>query len=321
MKDCILRLLKEEKGRYVSGEEISGRLGISRTAVWKYINALKEEGYEIESRSRAGYMLLGAPDLLLPFEVKEGLGTRFLGKEVHHFSEVRSTNDEAKSLAGKGAGEGTVVVAERQIGGKGRLGRSWASPAGGIWVSIILRPAFQPLEAPKLTLATALAVTRVLREETHLDARIKWPNDVFINSKKVCGILTEMNAELDRIHYVILGIGLNVNIDIMDFPEEVRGTATSLMEELGKPISRLQLLRSILREEEKVYDLFLKDGFAPIREEVRNLSYTLGKWVTVNYGKGMVSGKALDISESGALLLRTDKGRMITVTSGDVGEE
>mgnify|MGYP000986537667 CR=1 FL=1 len=320
MRKYILNVLKNEKGRYVSGEEISKELGISRTAVWKHINSLKEEGYEIDSRSRAGYMLLNVPDLLLPFEISEGLETKTIGREIYHLYETNSTNDEAKSLAANGGIEGTLVVAERQVKGKGRLGRLWISPQGGIWISIILRPEFQPFEAPKLTLAAALAVTRVLRDKTNLEAQIKWPNDIFINSKKVCGILTEMNAELDRIQYVVLGIGLNVNIDLKKFSEEIGESATSLIKELGRPVDRVKLLKSILTEIEEVYYFFLKKGFPPLCQEVKDLSYTLGRWVHLRQGDKVISGEAIDINEDGALILRTKERQVITVVSGDVGE-
>ncbi len=321
MKNRILYFLKEERGTYVSGEEISNRLGISRAGVWKHINSLREEGYEIDSKSRLGYMLIGEPDLLLPSQVSYGLSTEVIGKVIHHSMEMVSTNREARALADEGKPEGTVVVTERQTDGKGRLGRTWLSPPGGIWLSVILRPGFQPLHAPKLTLVAAVAVAKTLREEAHLDTKIKWPNDVYIGSRKICGILTEMSAELDRINYVVLGIGVNANVDVAPFPPEIRDRATSIMMELGKPISRVALLRALLTQFERTYFLFLREGFEPIRQEIKADSYTLGRWVKVRHGKKDIEGEAVDIDKDGALLVRTIEGRMVTIVSGDVGEE
>ena len=226
MQKKVLELLRSAGDGYISGEEIAGRLGVSRTAVWKHIRALKAAGYEIDSHARKGYTLLEAPDLLLPQEIQPKLQTRIVGKNMIHYDDIPSSNNEAKRLAQEGAPEGTVVVAEAQSTGKGRLSRGWYSPARkGIWFSVILRPPFLPQEAPKCTLLAAVAVVRAMKD-MGFPVGIKWPNDVLYEGKKLVGILTEMSAEMERINYVVIGTGINVNLWPEDFPEDVREILT-----------------------------------------------------------------------------------------------
>ncbi|WP_148138028.1 biotin--[acetyl-CoA-carboxylase] ligase [Candidatus Formimonas warabiya] len=316
MKEKILRLLKSED-QYLSGEEISNLLGVSRTAVWKHINTLKTEGYVIESQTKLGYRLLGAPDRLYPEEIKDGLNTEYIGRNIDYHEAVDSTNQTAKEMAEREFAEGTVVVAEMQTAGKGRLGRKWNSPFGtGIWMSLIVRPPIAPPDAPKITLLTAVAVAEGIVHETGMKPGIKWPNDVLVNGKKVCGILTEMKADMDRIHYVVVGMGINVNDQ--NFPEEIRETATSLQIETGSRMNRARIAASILNDWEKNYQNFLSQGFAPVKDGWKNYAVNLGKEVSVTTFKETISGRAMDIDEDGMLLVKDATGKIHRIVAGDV---
>lgn len=319
MKETILRLLKERRSEYVSGEEICRSLNVSRTAVWKHIQALREKGYEIEARSRAGYMLTGIPDRLFPEEIGDGLATRFLGRTVYYCDSVSSTNNLAKELAGQGAADGTLVVAEEQTGGKGRLGRQWCSAKyKGSFFSFILFPPLMPQEANMVTLITAVAMASAVRDETGVAAGIKWPNDLLVNGKKICGILTEMSAEMEKINYMVVGVGLNVNQEENDFPEEVSASATSLKDQTGSNISRVKLVQAFLLEFEKWYLLALENGFAPVLARWKEMSVSLNCPVRIHNPNSSWDGWAEDIDSDGALLLRLPGGEIKRVISGEV---
>ncbi len=320
MRAKILSLLRQAGDRYISGEEIASRLGVSRTAVWKHIQELREAGYHIASHSRSGYSLREAPDRLLPGEIQHGLNVRCIGREIIFRDVVDSTNTLAKQVAADGAPEGIVIVAEQQNGGKGRLDRHFFSPAGkGIWFSVILRPPFLPQEAPKCTLLAAVAVAMGM-ERFGLKAGIKWPNDILYENKKLVGILTEMSAEMDGINYVVIGTGINVNIMAEDFPEELRATATSLsIMNGGKPLPRVKFFQAVLEAMDELYDAVKREGFAPVMAAWRRYSITLGQEVRViGVRDGDVfTGRAADIDEDGALLVDTPSGRR-RVLAGDV---
>lgn len=317
MRTEILRLLRQNAGKYVSGEEVSKLLNVSRTAIWKHMQALREEGYKIDSHPRLGYCLKTIPDLLLPNEVCPQLTTGFIGHSLHYYTSISSTNNEAKRLADKGCPEGTVVLTEEQKAGRGRLARNWFSPfAKGIWCSVVLRPSFPPQEAPKCTLLAAVAIARAIRK-AGVHCGIKWPNDILYQGRKLVGILTEMNAEMDAINYVVIGMGINVNTTSDEFPAELRGVAASLASIRGQAVSRLDLLISLLRELESLYVAACREGFAPILSEWRTLSVTLGQPVDVFGINRTFSGVALDIDEEGALLVQTEAG-LEKVIAGDV---
>lgn len=319
MRSAILELLRSTGGTYLSGEEIAGRLGVSRTAVWKHIKELREMGYAIISQAKRGYSLLETPDLLLPEEVQNGLQTDFIGRQYIYHLSVGSTNQEAKKLATAGAPEGTVVVAEEQGAGKGRLERSFFSPKGkGIWFSVILRPAFLPQEAPKCTLMAAAAVAMAM-ERFGLKAGIKWPNDILYEGRKLVGILTEMSAEMDGINYIVIGTGINVNILPEEFPADIRETATSLAIMKGEQVPRVEFFRAVLEALELLYRQVKVQGFAPVMAQWRKYAITLGQEVNVvGVGKNeSFSGTAVDIDEDGALLVDTSQGRR-RVLAGDV---
>ena len=314
----MLALLREAGDGYISGEEIAGRLGVSRTAVWKHIRALKAAGYEIESHARKGYSLLDAPDLLLPQEIQPTLRTQVIGKNMIHFNDIPSSNNEAKRLALEGAPDGTVVVAEAQGAGKGRLSRGWYSPSQkGIWFSVVLRPSFLPQEAPKCTLMAAVAVVRAMKD-MGFSVGIKWPNDVLDdNGKKLVGILTEMSAEMERVNFVVIGTGINVNLWPEDFPEDVRDIATSLSMLRGGRVDRLELFARVLEAMDELYVSVENDGFGTVLDEWRQYSVTLGQEVNVIGVRESFSGTAADIDEDGALLIDTPTGRR-RVLAGDV---
>jgi BirA family biotin operon repressor/biotin-[acetyl-CoA-carboxylase] ligase len=318
MDSELLQTLRERK--YVSGEELGKRLKMTRTAIWKRINRLRGQGYEIASSPRRGYSLVSVPDLLLPEEIEQGLGTEIFGREIIFYHELSSTQVTAKELARQGAEEGTVVIAETQTQGKGRKGRKWSStPGQGIQISIILRPRLKPSQSIQIPLVTGVAVAQAIEKVTPLHARIKWPNDLIIGRKKVGGILTEMSAEIDRIDYVVLGIGLNVNTPQVLFPEEIKEVATSLAEELGESVSRVKLLQFLLKEFEGLYSEFTVSGFEPLRERWKAMSKTIGAWVELSdVDSEKIRGKVIDIDESGALILQKRDKSIERILAGDV---
>ena len=317
MRSDVLELLREAGG-YLSGEKMAKRLGVTRAAVWKKIAALRDAGYDISSAPRSGYVLRSAPDRLLEPEIAQGLGTVLVGRKIICYDTVDSTNLVLKELAHKGAANGTVVVADSQGTGRGRMERTFFSPPGkGIWVSILLRPTFLPQDAPKCTLMAAVAVAHAM-EAFGLRAEIKWPNDILHDGRKMVGILTEMSAEMDRVNYVVIGIGINVNIAPDDFPVELRTTATSLMQMKGEPLPRVAFLQELLRALDALYADVQSEGFAPVLAAWREYAVTLGQPVRVIGTAGETfEGIAADIDAEGALLIDTDKGRK-RVLAGDV---
>lgn len=319
MRIKILDLLRKCPEEYLSGEEISRQLAVSRTAIWKHMQTLKQAGYEIEAHPRQGYRLKTLPDLLLPYIIRDTLTTKMMGQgEIYYFSQIDSTNNEGKKQANLGCAEGSIVLSEEQHGGRGRLSRGWFSPASkGIWLSIILRPLFNPYDAPKCTLMAAVAVTKAIRKTTQVPCGIKWPNDILYQGKKLVGILTEMSAEIDAINYVVIGMGINVNVNQEDFPLELQAIATSLSMITGQEVSRLTLLNAILEELEEVYNDVIQNGFMPMLAEWRNLSITLGQKVNVIGSGREFSGTAIDIDQDGALLVQTENC-LERVLAGDV---
>ena len=314
MNSKILQALRHSNN-HISGEDISDSLKISRAAVWKHIQELRKDGYEIEAIPHLGYKLLSSPDRLISDEITSGLHTKILGKRVHSFDTVTSTMDVAFDLGVKSEPEGTIVCAECQTKGRGRLGRGWVSSSGkGIYLSIILRPKILPNEASKLTLLTAVATCEAIRDFTGVDCQIKWPNDLLINEKKVAGILTELSAEMDMVRFVVIGIGINVNNSKNLLPSK----STSLKEELSKQVSRVGLLKTVLKKFDEKYILFSKEGFKKIADEWRSLSATLGRRVKVMHQKEYTEGQAVDIDSDGGLLIRKDSGFTEKVLTGDV---
>jgi BirA family biotin operon repressor/biotin-[acetyl-CoA-carboxylase] ligase len=314
MQEKILDYLKRKQD-YISGDQISSRLGITRQALWKHIQELKEIGYEIVAVPHLGYKLTSIPDRLFDFEVAYNLNTKFIGKKIYYFESVASTMNVAMNLGLEGAPEGALVLAESQTKGKGRLGRSWLSPKHkGIYLSLILRPKISPEQASILTLLAAVSICEAIKKITGIDTYIKWPNDILIGNKKLGGILTELSAEMDEISFVVIGIGLNVNND----KKSMISTATSLREQRKENTSRVALLQEILRQIEEKYLLFQKKGAHPIIEKWREHNVTLGKMIKVYCHKEHITGQAIDIDIDGGLLVRKDSGFTEKVLSGDV---
>lgn len=315
----ILRLFREQDG-FVSGEQISRSLNVSRTAVWKHISALRKAGYVVNALPSRGYRLVSAPDMLNIEEIAAQLNTSVMGKSLVCLDETASTNAYAFRLAEEGAVEGTVVIADAQSGGKGRLGRVWSSPPGvNLYCSVILRPSVKPYEAPQLTFLSAVAVARAIEQVTGLKPEIKWPNDVLIAGKKVAGLLNEMSAETDGINFVILGLGVNLNMSTEQFPPDLRSPATSLLLEAGQPVERVRFVTQMLRELDMLYAGFLTHGFLQVREEWQQRCNAHDREVVVsNGGAEVVRGMFDGIDGDGALLLRQTDGRVERILSGDV---
>lgn len=319
MRKRILELLRNSKGIPVSGEEISKELEVSRTAIWKHIQALKNEGYEIESVPKRGYILREVPDRLFPQEILSRLQTKWLGRNICYRDSVDSSNNLAKALANEGCENGLLVVAEEQGAGKGRLSRGWISPyAKGIWFSVVLKPPFLPQEASKCTLLAAVAVVKSINKIAGVHAAIKWPNDVLLLGRKLVGILTEMNAEFGHINYVVIGTGINTNASPEDYPEEVRDLAVSVADAATEPFTRVELLCDILKNMEDLYETAVQDGFGPVFDEWRRYSCTLGQEVKVIAPDMTYFGTAEDIDEEGLLIVRREDGSKEKVVAGDV---
>jgi BirA family biotin operon repressor/biotin-[acetyl-CoA-carboxylase] ligase len=342
----ILSALRGADNGSVSGAELSQRLGISRAAIWARIEELRSLGYDIEASPHLGYRLLNSPDVLhaddllarlhhsrwgerprelMPSKARRLAGTlalpraQIIGRDIRVFEETSSTNDVIEKLAHDGVKEGVVVFAESQTKGRGRLGRKWISPARkGLWFSVLLRPNLRPQEATQLTVASATALARAIKTETGLQPEIKWPNDILIGGKKVAGILTEMSAELDRVKQIILGIGVDVNLTATEFPPDLRKLATSLRIELGKPVSRPELAAAILAELDRDYARICEGKFESLADEWEESCTTIGREVTIQIGGRRVCGTAEALGEDGALLLRTEHGRLERISGGDV---
>lgn len=319
MDDEILRLLRERSAAFVSGEEISRRLKVSRTAVWKRVENLRASGYDIEASRRLGYRLVRSPDLLTPSEIKPLLKTKWMGKGIHHFQTIPSTNTEAYQLALRGAPEGEIVIAESQEKGRGRLGRHWVSPPFlNLYLSVILRPEIPPSQASLITLMAAVAVAEAIERFSGLHPVIKWPNDILVENRKVAGLLNEIHSETDRIHFVILGIGVNLNMEKELLPKEIRGLATSLKMETGKSVSRKEFVPCLLGSLEKWYALFLREGGKPVLDAWREKARLKGKPVKVTSFGETLLGRAVDIDAEGRLILETEKGERKRIVAGDV---
>jgi BirA family biotin operon repressor/biotin-[acetyl-CoA-carboxylase] ligase len=314
----ILSALRAEGG--VSGAELSQKLGISRAAIWARIEELRKLGYDIEASPHLGYQLVSSPDVLHADDLLARLGkTKVIGRDIRVFQETTSTNDVIEKLARDKVKQGVVVFAESQTKGRGRLGRKWMSPTGkGLWFSVLLRPDLRPQETTQLTVASATALARAIQSQTGLKPEIKWPNDILIGGKKVAGILTEMSAELDRVKHVILGIGLDVNQSVSEFPADLRKLATSLKIESGKAISRAELAVKILQELDDDYARICDGGFAKLADEWEERCTTIGQQVTVHIGDRRIRGRAESLDDDGALLLRTEHGRIERINGGDV---
>lgn len=318
--DALLALLAENPTNVISGAKIASEIGVKRQTVWRWIETLRDSGVDVKGHPRSGYHIERVPDVLAPQLLSPQLrGTPF-GKRILHYFQAGSTNDIAMRLAEAGEAHGTVVIAERQTAGRGRAGRSWVSEkSAGIYCSVVLRPPISPMHAPALTLVAGLAAHRAISEESGILADIRWPNDVMLDGKKVCGILTEMQAELSRVHFAVVGIGINVNNSKM--PAELSGIATSLRMETGRIHSRLRLLVSLLRQLDRDYNQFIAAGAAPILcRFAESSSYVQGKRVRITNESESYIGTTAGLEPSGILRVQREDGRVESILSGTVSE-
>ncbi|MDR4888689.1 biotin--[acetyl-CoA-carboxylase] ligase [Fredinandcohnia sp. QZ13] len=315
----LLEVFSSANGEFISGQKLSEQLGCSRTAVWKHIEDLRNEGYELEAVRKLGYRIITKPDKISGNEIQLGLETKSLGRNIHFEESVTSTQQIAHKLAYEGAVEGTLVVAEEQTTGRGRLDRAWYSPKHtGVWMSMILRPQIPPSQAPQLTLLAAVGVVQAIQEVTGLEPDIKWPNDILIHQKKIVGILTELQAETDRINSVIIGIGINVNQELSQFPENLHTIASSLAIEKGDKIDRAKLIQVILLKIEKLYNEFLQHGFKVVKLLWESYATSIGKQIIARTISGSIEGKAIGINEEGVLLLEDAEGKVHHIYSADI---
>lgn len=317
MKSEILRLLKENDA-YISGQQLCEHFHVSRTAVWKVIEQLKKEGYQIEAVRNKGYRLIDSPDVMSRAEIESLMNTTWAGKKVVYYDETDSTNNQAKAYGEKGEEHGTLFVADMQAAGKGRRGRAWVSPAGSsIYMTILLHPDVLPTKAPQLTLVMAMAVAEGIRKVTGLETKIKWPNDIIVHGRKVCGILTEMSTEIDYINYVVIGVGINVNQET--FPEEIRDTATSLKIETGSSVRRSVLIAAIMECFEQFYEVFMTtEDLSGLQERYNAMLVNLGREVRVLEPGNEYEAHALGINRTGELIVRTVDGQEKEIYAGEV---
>ncbi|MFZ7943058.1 MULTISPECIES: biotin--[acetyl-CoA-carboxylase] ligase [Bacillaceae] len=304
---------------FLSGQHLAELIGCSRTAVWKHIEELRKDGFELEAVRNKGYRIVKTPERITADEIRLGLTTDFIGRNIHYEESVETTQKIAHQFANDDAPEGTVIIAEEQRSGKGRMNREWHSPKyTGIWMSLILRPNIPLIKTPQLTLLTAVAIVQAMEEETGLQPEIKWPNDILLSGKKVTGILTELQAEADRIHSIIIGIGINVNQAKEDFPSELQEKASSLSIEKGELISRAGLIRSIFKYFEKLYLLYLGQGFYPIKLLWEGYAVSIGKILRARTLTNVIEGKALGITDDGVLKLEDETGFVHHIYSADI---
>lgn len=317
MKSEILRLLKEND-TYISGQQLCEQFQVSRTAIWKVIDQLKKEGYQIEAVRNKGYRLIESPDVMSKAEIDSLVDTKWAGKNVIYYDETDSTNNRAKEAGNNKEPHGTLFVADMQMAGKGRRGRVWKSPSGSsIYMTILLYPDIPPVKAPQLTLIMAIAVAEGIREVTGLETKIKWPNDIVVNGKKICGILTEMSTEIDYINHVVIGIGINVNME--SFPEDIAKTATSLRIEAGKEFRRFELIAAIMEHFEKAYEAVCEAGsLEPIMEDYNCLLVNCGRQVRVLEPEHEYDALALGIDKTGELQVECEDGSRKSVFAGEV---
>lgn len=318
-KQTLLSLFMEQAGTFMSGQQIADQLGCSRTAIWKYIESLREDGFDIEAVRNKGYRIRNRPNSVKIYDIQTGLETDAFGKKGYYYETVTSTQKIAHELAQNGEPEGSFVIAEQQQSGRGRLERPWYSPKGsGIWMSLILRPRLEPNQTPQLTLLTAVAVAQAIEQVTEVTPEIKWPNDILIRGKKCTGILTELQAESDRVKYMIIGIGINVNQEKEDFPKELETIATSLKIVSGTEVSRVKLVQEILKRHEKLYHLYINEGFLPVKLLWEGYSSTIGKTIVARTISGSIHGIAIGLTDEGVLLLEDEEGTLHKIYSADI---
>lgn len=319
IKKKLLHALSESDKEFLSGQALADIAGCSRTAIWKHIEELRKEGFVLEAVRKKGYRIIDTPDSVTESKIRLGLQTKTLGRVIHYEESVQSTQRIAHVLAGDGASEGTLVIADEQTAGRGRLMREWHSSKGtGVWMSLILKPLLPPQKAPQFTLITAVAVVQAIEEVTDLHPQIKWPNDILIDGKKVTGILTELQAESDKINSIIIGIGMNVNHTKEHFPDELQKIATSLAIEQGEPLSRSEIVQKVLERIEALYSIYMKEGFTPVKLLWESYAISIGKKIRARTINGTIEGRALGITDEGVLKIEDSAGTVHQIYSADI---
>ncbi|WP_226579276.1 biotin--[acetyl-CoA-carboxylase] ligase [Halobacillus litoralis] len=314
----LIEVMNNQEG-HVSGQELSELLNISRTAVWKHMNDLKKDGYEIEAVQKKGYKILSYPDKVSGNTLQWGLNTKWIGHQLFHYDQVESTQEIVHQMAKQGKPHGTVVVADEQIKGKGRMARGWDSPKGkGIWLSLLLRPNLPPVQAPQLTLLAATVLAKMIDERSALNPQIKWPNDLLVGHKKVSGILTEMQAEQDSIQYIVLGIGMNVNQSEAEIPEDIKYKASSLKIESGETWNIQETIQHLLRLFEQSYDHYERHGFASVKKDWEDYGYRIGEEVTISTMRNTWKASLVGIEPDGALIARNLQGKEEKLYSAEI---
>lgn len=317
-RNKLIRILFENKDAYISGQFLSDELGVSRNTIWKHMNQFKKDGYEIESKVNSGYRIVSSPNKLSENTLKWGLETNWLGKTIIHRDSLTSTQIIAQKLALDGAENGTIVIADEQTAGKGRVNKQFHSLKNkGIYMSLILKPDILPYMAPQLTLLTATVLASVL-DSTGIKPQIKWPNDVLIDGKKISGILTEMQAEQDKILYVVIGIGINLNLESSDLPDEIKERVTSLKMETGKTWDVVTFTQQFLKTFEEKYDQYIKEGFKNVKVDWENYGFKLNEKLYIKSGKQTFEAIFTGIAEDGALLATRENGEIEKVYSGEI---
>lgn len=320
MKDKILKRFLLAEGNPISGQQLADELGVSRTAIWKHLQTLQDEGYEFETIKKKGYRLITEPDRVDVAKISSFLKTKRFGQSIHYFDEIESTQIIAHQLAREGAIDGTIVIAEEQTAGKGRMQRPWDSAKGkGIWMTIIVRPDLLPHQAPQYTLVTAVSVVMAMKSlYQNFTPEIKWPNDILINGRKCVGILTEMLAEMDRVEGLLVGVGINTNQGPSDFPEELKDIATSIAIEEGSKVNRAELVAEILKYLEMYTDEYVENGFKSIKQLWVEHSGTIGKRIKATTLREVIEGLAIGITDDGVLEIQLDHGEIKKVYSADI---
>ncbi|WP_029329072.1 biotin--[acetyl-CoA-carboxylase] ligase [Lentibacillus jeotgali] len=315
----LIELLETSNHQYVSGQFLSEKLNISRSAIWKHMKELEKDGYLIEGVRRKGYRIAGSPDKVSENTLHWGLQTKWLGKNIIHKTTTNSTQQVAHQAARDNAEHGTVIIADEQTRGKGRMARQWHSTRNkGIWMSMILRPSIPPAAAPQLTLLAATVLADVITKYTSAEPKIKWPNDLLVNDKKTAGILTEMQAEQDRIQYIAAGIGINVNHSNNDFPEDISNKATSLKLETGEDQQIVQIIQKILMSFEKAYDSFIQDGFSDVKNKWESYGYKIGEAIRIRTNSELLDATFTGIAEDGALIVQSETDGPRRIYSGEI---
>ncbi|WP_112181165.1 biotin--[acetyl-CoA-carboxylase] ligase [Paraliobacillus zengyii] len=318
-QEQLMELLALSGTAFISGQAISERLDISRTAVWKQMKRLEEEGYQIEAVPNKGYRIVAFPLKMSKNTLQWGLKTKWLGKSMVYQEKMPSTQTKANKLAQDGYAHGTVVIADRQESGRGRMNRSWFSNNDlGAWLSIILRPDVPPLQAPQFTLVAATVLAELIEEEVGVTPTIKWPNDILIHGKKVAGILTEMQAEQDNINHIVIGIGLNVNQTADSFEEEISQFATSLKIEVEKTLKKQELIQALLQRFEEAYDRYLLMGFSETKSKWESFGYKINKEIVYKAGNVEKQGIIRGISADGALRIENEQNQIEVLYSAEI---